>query len=273
MKVFKLGSYAVVRGMCSGKRYATKGRLIDNYTAVRLEQRDTPHEHIIIAQKRWNPDRGYESKLSTAEKEKLPKWVLGDPVAKYYPNHEVELTRINYFSTHQRETLFRVYAGRDKHKYKTLTDGYGKKVLFEDGVVLKMDDAGIRGKIIKGTPVPSLAKDDAASLQWRREWLAFRKAFAAVIKVGAHSELYMDEDLRADAWKNTKDFLEPEAFVEVVRSHNYELMVKFAMRYIGRWVAGDQQAIQKLVLSSIQNHYNRSRRDILVAAGARFDTN
>lgn len=78
MHIDKLGTYQACRAMCEGKRYRNNGRRIDNYTVLRLIDRDTPNERIAIARKSWRP-------YDKTEQRKPP-----EPFAWYYPNHIVK---------------------------------------------------------------------------------------------------------------------------------------------------------------------------------------
>lgn len=47
MNINHRGTYAQARALCDRKRFATKGRLLDNYTAIVLRKRGEPDERML----------------------------------------------------------------------------------------------------------------------------------------------------------------------------------------------------------------------------------
>jgi hypothetical protein len=247
MRCMSLHSYKEARELCSGKRFLTKGRKLDNYSRmIFVPATGTSGEHIDIYT--WRQRRA----------------------ATMYPDETVVISEIMRFSTHQQYSFFTLWVGRDKKRYRYVTDVSGNKYLTDYPIKGKY----LMGRLIltDGTPVPTLEKDDAASLQWRRDKQAMDRTFKTCCQLGAFDHLTQSE-ARMVAGRTYNDF-SAEAFVEMVRANDAHAMA----HYIGAvqlrsWVNyANNGTFSAILREAYEAHYNRHRRDILIAAGARVAT-
>lgn len=253
MHIRDLGTYRECRDLCEGKRYRTNGRRIDNYTVLKLVDRDTPNERIAICRRSWIP-------YDKSEKRKDP-----EPFAWYNMNNTIDIPRVGMFSTHQLGVLFGLYPTRSRHDYKVVRDTYGNEMLYGEPIKLLMNDAGTCAKLIGGTPTPTHQKDSHGSLEWRRAKHAFDKTFLCALKVGAFADLYHNAELCGN-WKERTASTD-EKFVEAVRACDPEAMVRFMLPFIYKRTTPEMS--RECLIQEYKNLYARRRRDILVAAGAR----
>jgi len=259
MHIDKLGMYAEARAFCVGKRYAHKGRRIDNYTVLRLENAGTDSEFITIGQKRW------------VSKDSVDKNPVAQ-IAMFYPDNTIICDRIGRFSTHQLSVLFHVWADRDRHNYKVLKDTAGGMVMYGEPVRLKMiGPNGISAQIIDGTPVPLLEKKADASTEWAKAKRQFDRSFKCALMVGAFVEVYHGEAMRDRMYWRHRNEMTTNRFVEIVRSMDLEAMVHYLLPLL--YIRQTSDLGRDHLLAEYRRYYERRRRDILIAAGARVDAN
>jgi len=257
-----LVSYSNMRKLCEGKRYATIGRRLDNYTVMVLRHRGTNKECIDITHKAWNKDRE-GLKPEEVKAKKIPAYVPAENVmASVTPDDLVKIPSVTRFSSHQLGMLFRLWTNRDKKKYLYVHDQHHTRFLADHPVTCRLERTGCR--LLEGNPVPRITKDDAASLEWLRAYRTFEKSFRCAVIVGAYDEVIHD---RGHPWRSGwKPHSEEQVaqFVELVKSCDVEGMVKHLAPNFGRHTTDAQSALAFLKL-----HYTRNRRDILIASGAR----
>jgi len=248
MQCLDLTSYQQARELCAGKRFAKKGRKLDNYTRIRLI-----------------PAAGADT-----ERLEILNW-QGKATATLYPHNLVAIPAIEKFTTHQMWVFFHLYTDRTMKKYKYVSDVVGRKYLVDAPVYGRFEQG--RLLLVDGKPIPDLVKDDAASLAWRRQRGEMTRAFTTCCKLHAFSELAPREarlGMPQREWDNEKRIAE---FVRLTREVDVNGMAQFlAGCALRAWVEYQTEPLHEALIGSYRSFYERCRRDILVAAGARVET-
>lgn len=249
MQCLSLTSYQQARDLCAARRFATKGRRLDNYTRIRLIPAQGAH-----------PER---LEISDGGKR---------PTATLHPHNFVEIPRIEDFTAHTMWWFFGLSLDRDKKGYKYACDVLGTRFLV-DAPIYGRFEAG-RLLLVDGKPVPTLTKDADASLQWRRDKQAMDRVFLTCCKLHAFSE-YTSAEVRSELrQRDLPDWASGIlGFVRLVQAKDADGMAKFLAAHVLRaWASYQPDTIHVALKLAYQSFYASKRRDILVAAGARLET-
>lgn len=249
MQCLDLTSYQQARALCAGKRFAKKGRKLDNYTRIKLIPALTAEipERLEI----------YNWRTTT--------------IATLHPHNFVQIPQIEHFTSHQMWVFFHLYTDRNKKKYKYVSDVVGRKYLVDAPVYGRFEQGKLL--LVDGKPIPDLVKDDAASLAWRRQRSEMTRAFTTCCKLHAFSELCPREarlGMPQREWDREKRIAE---FVRLTREVDVHGMAQFLVGCsMPSWVEYQPEPLHETLVNHYRSFYERCRRDILVAAGARVET-
>lgn len=247
MHINDLESYKQARELCAHKRFETKGRRLDNYTVIRLVDKDKPTEHIEICQRTWKDG---------------PR-PIGTTL---YPDDTAYSTNIRWFTTHHHTYLMGITVGRNNRGHYVCYAGQ-ETCRADRPIKFKL---GRTWRILEGEPVPAIEKSAEGSLEWQRAKRDFDKVFKVYCKLAlAHSE-YLRPEVRQEFRTQPEYRLQPDHFVKAVKTADHEYMVRLLLSAV-YWYAATPEQVAERIVGEYAAYYRRRRTQILVAAGARVE--
>lgn len=253
MHCIQLFSYDQARNLCSGSRFAKKGRRLCNYAKI----------WFIPAQggdtERLEIRRSYGAKV---------------PLALLYPTNTVHIPNVTRLTANELSHWFGLFIGRDKKKYQFVEDRFGNAFLTSHEVIgsfptsVEMRRPGVL--LREGVKVPTVIKNDDASLRWRRRKREFDTLFKTCCKLQVFSDLMSGERQRTqETWAT-----HPQTFVQAVMDQDTRKMAELiaAMHLPSYRSYADTEKFSSAMLTVYEQHYEKFRLRILVASGARVET-
>ena len=244
MMISDLTSYAEARKLCENKRFADKGRRLDNYTRLRLVNPNTSDEYITIEQG----------------------WRSAYEIARLYKNDTAVVPNVRRFTSHQMNYLMGGYVARNKQKYYEYHSyGAGLTVLATAPITFRLGRYWVP---IEGKPVPAIEKDKDQSTEWSVIKRQFDKVMTVMMKMHTAVQ-YAEPAARHELSKDASNHLSAQSFVEAVRANDHDRMIRMTAQSMAWWGSYRQEIFCESLHEHYKSYYRRHRTAILVAAGAR----
>jgi len=248
MAKIPLNKYVETRKVCYGPRFKEKGRLIDRYTRAILRNRDKIGEEYID----------------------ITNW-RGTVIATLTGDDMLSIPAVTHFTRPQLRELLGLYIERNSQRFYVVEDCFNQypKMRADKPIRVKMMGCG-RGMVVGGEQVPHIVKDDEGSSEWRSAKFKFDKHLRVLCKLETFDPADYEVGIR---WRSDRiSSSEAAQYVQAVRESNMEWVVRTLARYMRGYNPWTRQSFNTTMVDLHKNYYDRNRREILLAAGARVAT-